>query len=279
MRAFSIATKLSPIGLLIGLIGAAVTAYALFSESTEKAATSQSLLNDAMIEADKNTAETIKRKQLLFEVARDETLSLKQRQEAIDELNKIVPEYNNNLSLETVNTLEAKNALNKHIEAMKQSAIVYALQEKIKKKAVELAELEGSSLEDNIKWYEQLWNGIMSGGQAYSFATRNATTAIENKREAIEATKEEIAVLEELYKTQLRNNPSQSGLGNDGPKEGDEKAIGDKIFVYRNGKWVRKNPFRPSAGGLRKSESVKNAQREANELLKLQRETEDAKIA
>ncbi len=264
MIAFNTATKLNPIGLLLGLLAAVVTAYALFSDASKKAATSQSLLNKAMAEADKNTAETIKNKQLLLDVARDENLSLKQRQDAIDELNRTVPEYNNQLTIATVQLEENTKKLDRHIESLKQSAVAYVLQERIKKKAVELADLENSALKDNIEWYEELWNGIKSGGQHFATQARNAQTAINNKRESIAATKEEIAVLEELYKAQLKSNPSLSVTDENGSPEEKKK------------KFFTSNKTSSSSSGKSK---IDQAKKEAAALLKLERETEDARIA
>jgi len=282
IRVLSATMKTTPFGLIIGLVTALVTAYVLFSEASEQAATSQSLLNSAMAEADKNTAATIKQKQLLLDVARDETLSLKQRQEAIDELNRIVPEYNNNLSLEVVNTLEATAALDKHIESLKQSAIAYVLQERIKNKAIELSDLENGSLEDSISWYEQLWAVVKNGGDTIKASVEMSKMAMDNKYEAVDATKEEIKILEELYKTQLRNNPNQSGSGDTGPKEGDTKTVNGKTFIFENGQWKVKNPIAPTndgSGGSGGKSKIDEAKKEAEELLKIQRETEDQRLS
>lgn len=278
MILFNRSLMLSPIGLIVAAIGAAVAAYYLFSEASEQAVTKQSLLNDVMAEADKQTAKSIKSKELLLSVARDETQSLEERKRAIDELNRVVPEYNNQLSLETVNTLEAKAALDKHIQSMKQAAITHALSEKIKAKAVELSELENASLEGTVKWYEELWNTLKNGNNPMGVIADNNKTALKNKAEVIEATKAEIEILEELYRTQLRNNPT-ANTDDLGPKEGDEKSINGKTFVYRNGQWTVKNPFIPPAGGGSGNTKIDQAKKEATALLKLQRETEDKRIA
>lgn len=278
MLLFNSSMLLSPIGLIVAVITAGVAAYLLFSESAEKAATSQSMLNDAMKQAKKNTAETISNKRLLLEVAKDETISLKQRQEAIDELNRTVPEYNNNLTIETVNTTEAKKALDKHIESLKQSAIAYVLQERIKKKAVELSDLENSTLEENIEWYEKLWNNMKAGGNSLVAYGENMSKAVTNKYKLINATKEEIKILEDLYKTQLKNNPNQS-VGDAGPKEGEIKTIGDKTFVYTNGQWKVKKTYVPPKKDTGGDSPADIQKEEAKELLNLQRETEDQRLA
>ena len=66
MILFNRTMLLSPIGLVVAAITAAVAAYYLFSDASEKAATSQSLLNSAMDEADKQTAKTISNKKPLL---------------------------------------------------------------------------------------------------------------------------------------------------------------------------------------------------------------------
>lgn len=267
----------SPIGLLVAAIGAAVAAYYLFSDASEKAVTSQKLLNSAMAEADKQTAKTISNKKLLLDIARDEKISLQQRQEAIDELNKTVPEYNGQLSLSTVHLEENTKKLDLHIESLKKSAVAYVLQERIKAKAVELADLENSGLEQNIEWYEKLWNTVKAGGNTFVAHGNNMTTAVKNKYALVDATKEEIKILEELYKTQLKNNPEQS-VGS-GPKEGDTKIVDGKTFVFSGGQWKLKRVNTPTGGSAKKSTKIDEAQKEADALLKLQRETEDQKLA
>ena len=279
MVLFNRTMLLSPIGLIIAAVTAGVAAYLLFSDSAEKAATSQSMLNDAMNEANKKTAVTISNKKLLLDVARDETLSLEQRQQAIDELNRTVPEYNNQLTIATVQLEENTKKLDKHIEALKQSAIAYVLQERIKKKAVELADLENSALEDNIEWYDKLWSTVKAGGNSYVANANNMATAANNKYKLIDATKEEIKVLEDLYKTQLKNNPNQSVSGDGGPKEGDTKTVDGKTFVFTNGQWKLKSSYKPKGDTPTKSNKVDQAKKEADALLQLQRETEDQRLA
>ena len=56
MRAFNMATKLSPLGLLVGVIGAATAAYMAFNREQKQALTGQKLHNDAIKEANVQTA-------------------------------------------------------------------------------------------------------------------------------------------------------------------------------------------------------------------------------
>jgi len=262
MVLFNRTMMLNPIGLVVGAITAAVVAYAVFSENSKKAATSQSLLNDALGEATKNTAAIIKSKELLLDIARDETQSLEARQKAVDELNRTVPEYNNQLTIEAANTDKAKQSLDKHIESLKQAAVAHVLMERIKAKAVELADIENSSLEDNIEWYEKLWISVKNGGAAYGSTLDAGMKALQNKKDNATATQAEIDLLEELYKKQTQ-------------------GAGWSFVGTITGGGVTPDPEKPDPFvplKTPKTKSGNDAAKRARELLQLQRATEDAKL-
>ncbi|MCB0448166.1 MAG: hypothetical protein KDD03_11790, partial [Gelidibacter sp.] len=61
------------------------------------------------------------------------------------------------------------------------------------------------------------------------------------------------------------------------PKEGEEKIINGQVFVYKNGKWIIKSPFKPKGPG-NSGDPVKDAQARAQALLQVQREAEDRKL-
>lgn len=270
---------LSPIGLVAAGITALIGAYYLFSDATEDANKSQTLLNNALSKATEATAADIKQKELWLKTARDENASRADKQKAIDELNRSVPEYNNNLTIETINNEAATKSLNLHIDALKRNAVAHALLEEIKAKAVEMAKIERSTTEDNVKWYEALWQTAKAGNSPLGAQLNIQKAGTKNKLESIEATKEEIKILEELYATQLKKNSNASGNSNTptAPKEGERKTIGDKTFVYKNGKWVLINAYTPK--GPLDNTAVNQKKKEAAALLQLQRETEDNRLA
>ncbi len=160
MQAFSIATKLNPIGLLVTAITAAITAFALFSKNTSAAAREQK----ALIEAKKKAAsifgeEEASLKKLLI-VAQNEKLSKEQRTAAIKRLNELAPEYLGNLTLENINTKQATASIEKYIEVMKKRAEQKALEQLIDETVKKRRELEASELEEHVKWYDYLTAAI-----------------------------------------------------------------------------------------------------------------------
>lgn len=273
MIAFNLVSSLSPIGIIAAVIAAAAVAYYAFSEAAEQAATKQSLLNDGTAAAVKETAKEINNLQQLLAISRDRTQSLEERAKAVAELNRLVPEYNNGLTLESVHTLDATNKLKQYTEQLIKAAKAKYFKTLADKKATELAEIENSSIEDNIKWYEKLGNAILSVGQMYLLETRNIVTAAKNKKILIDLTREEIALANKLYLEQLKiNNKTKST----GPKEGDTMQRDGVTYVFSGGKWKKVKKYIPPAG---KGSAKKDLEKEQRELLALQRKSEDDKLS
>ncbi len=130
MRAFSIATKANPIGLLIGVIVAAATAFALYSSKIDEATQKKKIFNNVSKTAQDNVAGEVARVQQLVAIARNENIAREQRIEAIRKLNEISPEMLGNLTLENIKTQEATAAINDYIKALERKAMADAFQEK-----------------------------------------------------------------------------------------------------------------------------------------------------
>lgn len=132
MRAFNIAVKMNPLGLLLGAITAVVVAYKLFNKNLDEAAEKQKRLAERHLKVQEAVdGERIKLQQLL-EVARNENLSKTDREKAIKRLNELSPEYLGNLTLEKINTLEAKKAVDLYIQSLERKAEMEVLNEELK---------------------------------------------------------------------------------------------------------------------------------------------------
>lgn len=240
MIAFNLVTKLSPLGLVVGIVSAAAVAYYAFSESTEQATTKQGLLNNAIKETSTQINSEKEELKLLLEIARDENQSLDQREKAIARLNKIVPEYNGNLSIETINTLATTDALNKYIEAKEREVMADILLNDWKKKVQAQKEAENTTIQENISWLEKSWNALKTGGNYLAAESENYKTVIKNKKENIAVTKQEAELARQVYQEYLKKKPTQAPGGSTGPKEGDQQVFGNVLFVFKNGNWVKK---------------------------------------
>lgn len=180
-------TKLSPWGLLLSVIAAVVAAIVLFSENTDKAARTQKMFNEVANETNKQVAQETANLTKLLAVARDEKVSREARLQAIKDINEIAPEYLGNITLENINTQETTQAIDTYVENLRKSAEAKALASKLSELYSLRLSLEGKSLEDNISWYERLWNTMSSGGNAFAQMVKNNQTATENRKKEMEA--------------------------------------------------------------------------------------------
>ena len=283
IRVLSATMKTTPWGLVLGLVTAVVVSYIAFSDNADKAAASQRFLNEAQNSAQKSTAGQAAHLETLLKIARDVTASDKARLEAVKALNKAVPEYNNNLSVETALTEDADVVLKKYIDTLERQAEVQFFVELVKKKAKEVIEAENSSLEDNIAWYEQLWGVVKAGGSVVGGMANSYETAAKNKMDFVAASEEELKIAKEMLAVRLKANPDLigspagdgAGDGDGTPKEGDTKYIEGVLYTYTGGKWVKS-----SKGGSKAQRDVSGELAVANrQLLKATRDREDARIA
>ena len=152
MQAFNAITKANPWGLIAAAIGTVVTYMVLFNREQKQALTGQKLHNDAIKEANVQTAVEVNHLQQLLAVAKDVQKPYEERRRAVAELNRLVPEYNGNLTVETAQTEEAKKALDRYVESLRAAAREKYLKAIVDQKAEALAKAEYSSLEENISW-------------------------------------------------------------------------------------------------------------------------------
>ena len=206
MRTFNLVTKMNPWGLLLGAITAVITALVLFSNKQKEVNVQLKMQNEAIKEANVQTAAQEHHLRQLLKTANDTNKSYNERKKAVDELNKLVPQYNKQLTVETANTLQAKNALDTYIESLKAAAREKYLKALVDQKAESLAKAEYSSLEENIAWYEKTWNAVKNMGAPAQTAASNLLTAAKNKAEGIRQANEELQKATELYQKQQAEN-------------------------------------------------------------------------
>ena len=215
MRTFNLVTKMNPWGLLLGAITAVITALVLFSNKQKEVNVQLKMQNEAIKEANVQTAAQEHHLRQLLKTANDTNKSYNERKKAVDELNRLVPQYNKQLTVETANTLQAKNALDTYIESLKAAAREKYLKALVDQKAKDLAKQEYSSLEENIAWYEKTWNAVKNMGAPAQTAASNLLTAAKNKAEGIRQANEELQKATELYQKQQAENAKKGVIPTD----------------------------------------------------------------
>lgn len=206
MKAFNLVTKINPWGLLLSAITAVATALVLFSNKQKEVNVQLKIQNDAIKEANVQTAAQEHHLRQLLKTANDTNKSYNERKKAVDELNRLVPQYNKQLTVETANTLQAKNALDTYIESLKAAAREKYLKALVDQKAEALAKAEYSSLEENIAWYEKTWNAIKNMGNPIASTSDDLVTATKNKMQNVKKAGEELKTATDLLLKQQEEN-------------------------------------------------------------------------
>lgn len=173
MLLFNMVCRANPLGLVLSVLAAAVTAFALFADTqdeTEKAiknvnerikAQEQELKElqkseDAVLEAKKNavksTAEEISKIESLNKTIHDETASLNDRKKALTQMQAIVPKYHAELDTEGRLHRDNTEAIEAHIESLNRLAVAKALQAKREEVVARriTAELERGKAQENV---------------------------------------------------------------------------------------------------------------------------------
>lgn len=140
-KAFNIVLKLSPWGLVFGAITLVVGALLMFNKRADAATIAQKHLNDIQSEASRKTEEERIKIEMLTKRIHDNSLSLKERQDAIVALQKIVPDYTAKLSREGQVYDENTRALTRYLNALKEKALLEGAQSAIKELGKQKAEL------------------------------------------------------------------------------------------------------------------------------------------
>lgn len=118
MKEFFVMLGLNPIGLIIASVVALTTAMYFLSQKTDLAKIAKENLNRVYREAIEKTDEEKNRIKALLSIIHSETAAYTEKQKAIIDLKKIVPEYNAVLSKTGKITSENTAAVNEYIEAL-----------------------------------------------------------------------------------------------------------------------------------------------------------------
>lgn len=117
-RSFNAALMANPIILIISLIAMAISAFISYTSTTEEATEATDAWTEASKTAAKQYGEQKGKIEALIMVAENENLSLKRRQKAVAELNKIIPGYNAKIDETTNKYIASKKALDEYLASL-----------------------------------------------------------------------------------------------------------------------------------------------------------------
>ncbi len=251
----------SPLGAVavgIGLVVTAIAAVRLRANQTQQAIESVNETANKSIVTQK-----VKVEQLL-RVAKDENRSLKERKSALQELNRISPEYFGNLNIETVNTESATKAKEAYIKELLREAKVKAITNKLteleEKATTEL--VDGQAKELNFLQKTLTAAVLQYGGfaKAAEFAAETSeknfnevTASIEKTRNALQDLLDETLTASDIpdlggdSTTNITANVDSSGAANASSQFGEMqkilKNVGDEIGYINQLNIVLGNSF------------------------------------
>ncbi|WP_417832775.1 hypothetical protein [Terasakiella sp.] len=217
----------NPFGAIAVVLGIAAAAFITFYNATDKVVKQQSVLEQVSDAAARSIAgEKAKLEELLF-IARDEQVSKEQRVAAIKELNALSPKYLGNLTLEKINTDEARKAIDLYNESLLRTAKVKAAQERltdIQSKIIE-AEISGSKARKNILTDEAFQNKIKADAIRKGISVEQAQKELQDALNIgsglrIKNLNEEANALLEIIKNNDDFNASLNGSLNAGDSDG-----------------------------------------------------------
>jgi hypothetical protein len=237
-RALGTAMKSIPFVAIAAAAVTLISAIVMVAVKMNEATTEEKLMREAIEKSSEEIGKQRGELDKYLVIAKDTKRSYEERQKAIEEINKISPEYLGNLNIENINTQAATSSINQYNAAIGRRAKMTALENILIEKYTELEKTKG--LQRRIE--------------------------IENE---IAATEKLISNLNEMSDGKLFNRIDSKG--GDEYYEGKEMMdyLTGTVYVYKNGNWVKKTEVPKAnngAGGVVNSE--KTALDELNKSLK-----------
>jgi hypothetical protein len=270
-RVMTAAMMTTPWGFILGAVAAIGTAYLAFSDSAKEAATAQSMMAEVSKEVEAAVAAQSAEFMSLIAVVQDETASEEARNAALVRAKEIGGEQVKSLTLQNAATLEGKNIIDQYIKSLEKKAMLEVLQARQAAIIKEMSDKKNMSLQEEIKWYDELWASVKNFGNVNLAAGDVVVTASKRRTSALDELQKKLNFTNAEMKEFLKANPNviksveetgSAGTG-DGSGTGDDKT--------------KKNP-NSSAAELAKLK-FEDEQRYADATLNLRRRLQDESIA
>lgn len=250
MRAFSIATKASPLGLLVGFVTAAYIAYQLLSDKTKEAAQWQKDLASAQKTSNGELASEVGKVNALFDALKQTNPQSQERARLIDYINSTYGTTLKNLGDEKAFLTEIAKAQESILDKKRQE-IALSLHDKeltiLTEAKYEAQEELNKSVQEYSKWREKsVGKGLsftqyvkiaFSGGKDFEDQTQNFyANMVNDKKEALEAIAQRLKEEEAKYLETVKSlkPPTDNGEGySSGMSDKEKKALDDQVKAQK----------------------------------------------
>ncbi|MCT4636245.1 MAG: phage tail tape measure protein [Bacteroidales bacterium] len=209
MRLFNMVSKMNPYVLIISLIVAAGAALVMYINKVNSVTRAQKELNAIELEAKKAIIDKKLKMEELIRTAKNQSLSLEKRKEAIKKLNNLAPDYLGNLTLEKINTDKAKKSIDEYILSLEKAARVKAARDKLSEIDGELLDLHLSNKGAELGFWDVVEASITNFGSVGGIGLKAVEKYNEKEKELIETKKALIKLIDE--QTHSENKLQESG--------------------------------------------------------------------
>ncbi len=211
------------VGLALSLVSSLLIKFpeilSTVSAATLRAKANQEDYNKAMAGSIAPIQTQLTQLSSLIQIARDYSLSLEIRKNAVDEIHRQYPQTLDFINAENINSQEAQNAINGLTDSMIRKAQVQAVTNQLTKANEKLLEDQNGDLSKQVNFFDALGQGILHASNKGKAALGLLTIAQKNQSKAV---KEDTALvsnyskqLDELTRVQAKagdfaiNNPTK----------------------------------------------------------------------
>ena len=182
----------NPITAVIAVVAGLTAAIVTLSKETSTAEQAQRDYNDAVTDANKQTAEEEESIMRLVSAIQSNTTAESDRKAALEELNgKLMREHLGNITEEAVRTGQATRQIQSYIDMMKKKIVIDGLQKKLAESIAKQAEDEdllGEANNDNRGYWKRFWDRLnpFAGGK-----TQKLNFAADHKDQLLQSVERE----------------------------------------------------------------------------------------
>lgn len=182
----------NPITAVIAVVAGLTAAIVTLSKETSTAEQAQRDYNDAVTDANKQTAEEEASIMRLVSAIQSNTTAESDRKAALEELNgKLMREHLGNITEEAVRTGQATRQIQSYIDMMKKKIVIDGLQKKLAESIAKQAEDEdllGEANNDNRGYWKRFWDRLnpFAGGK-----TQKLNFAADHKDQLLQSVERE----------------------------------------------------------------------------------------
>lgn len=267
------------IAVVVGLTAAIVT----LSKETSTAEQAQRDYNDAVTDANKQTAEEEASIMRLVSTIQSNTSAEADRKAALEELNgKLMSQHLGNITEEAVRTGQATRQIQSYIDMMKKKIVIDGLQKKLAESIAKQAEAEdllGEGDNDNRGYWKRFWDRLnpFAGGktQKLNFVAEHKDLLLQNIEREKQYQQKLMTKINELESQHFEINDPEpwrnngyNGKGNDGTIIKQQRTTGTHQVSEKERK-ARVKAEKAAAAEARKREAeAKRKQKQAADSIK-----------